>query len=207
MNSKTKNNIIIIVSVTVFVIAVIALVLVTGFSKSGRSESASNSPSDLPSDPVYSSEQSEESSELESSESTSSAESSQPVMSDDTGRQITELAVSLIGTPFAENGSTPSGFDNSGFIYYVLRKNGYLACPRSTDAQSKMGARIGRDSLKAGDLVFFGNESNASADFGGIYIGDGKMIACLMPGTSVKEVDITNSFYTANFYGGISIGG
>lgn len=205
MNSKTKNNILIIAVVTLSALTVIALVLITGFSKSGRGEGSQSS---VPSDTVYSSEQSSEESsepitEPEESSQPESSVSSAPI--DDTGRQITELAVSLIGTPFAENGSTPSGFDNSGLIYYVLRENGYIACPRTTEAQSKMGTRVDRDKLKAGDLVFFGNESGDTADFGGIYIGEGKMIACLMPGTTVKEVDITNDFYVKNFYGGISL--
>ena len=207
MNSKIKNNILIISIVTLSALTVIVLVLITGFSKSGSGTGGQSSASN---DDVYSSdavsgEDSEPVIEPEESSLPENGNSSQSAPSDDTGRKITELAGSLVGTPFAENGSTPAGFDNSGFIYYVLRENGYIACPRTTEAQSKMGARVGRDSLKVGDLVFFGNESGDTADFGGIYIGDGKMIACLMPGTAVKEVDITNDFYVSNFFGGISL--
>ena len=207
MNNKTKNNILIISVVTLSALIVITIVLFTGFSKSGQGAGGSvGSVSNI--EPVESADasgSSEQSSE-ESFEPISVPDESTATLSpDDAGQQIAALASSLIGVPFAENGSTPSGFDNSGFIYYVLRENGYITCPRTTDAQSRMGARIERDSLKPGDLVFFGNDGSGEADFGGIYIGNGTMIACLMPGTSVKEIDITNDYYTENFYGGISL--
>ena len=208
MNNKTKNNILIISIVTLSALIVITIVLFTGFSKSGQG-SGGNVISVPNAEPVDTSDTSEQSGE-ESYVPVSGLTESTPEIpggssSDDAGQQIAALASSLIGVPFAENGSTPDGFDNSGFIYYVLRENGYITCPRTTDAQSRMGARIERDSLKPGDLVFFGNDGSGEADFGGIYIGNGTMIACLMPGTLVKEIDITNDYYTENFYGGISL--
>ena len=96
---------------------------------------------------------------------------------DPTADMVVTSAASLIGTDFVDGGETPEqGFDNSGFIYYVLRENGYITCPRGT-----------------------------VAEFGGIYAGDGKMIACLMPETKVKEVDITTGYYTKNFFRGVAI--
>ncbi len=204
---KNKNNLIIIFAVTLTALAVIVIVLFTGFM-SGGNESESGGLSSIVSasseDPA--SESFDNSSETESiSEVSSQQEVSSAPVSDNVGQRIVSLAVSLIGTPFMENGDSPEGFDNSGFIYYVLRENGYITCPRTTVAQSKMGAVIGRDELKAGDLVFFGNDGSGLADFGGIYIGDGKMVCCQMPGTYVKEVDITTEYYAANFFGGVSV--
>lgn len=205
MNNKTKNNILIIAIVTLSALTVIALVLVTGFSKSSK---GAGNYSTVPDPLSYSSEQSAvESSEPISVPADSSAEESRisAPSADDTGEQIAALASSLVGVPFAENGSSPSGFDNSGFIYYVLRENGYITCPRTTEAQSRMGVLTDRGSLDPGDLVFFSNEGSDEADFGGIYIGGGKMIACLMPGTNVREVDITTDYYVSNFFAGISL--
>ena len=204
MNNRTKNNILIISIVTLSALIVITIVLFTGFSKSGQGQGSSvvSAPNAEPAESSDTSERSGEESIVPTSVPDESAVSLSP---DDTGQQIVSLASSLIGLPFAENGSSPDGFDNSGFIYYVLRENGYITCPRTTDAQSCMGTRIEFGSLKPGDLVFFGNDGSGEADFGGIYIGDGKMIACLMPGTVVKEIDITNDYYTENFFGGISL--
>lgn len=122
---------------------------------------------------------------------------------------IVSLAQSLIGIEFVDGGDSPeTGFDNSGFIYYVLRENGFITCPRGVAAQAEMGTERKFSELRAGDLVYFSNDSvseTASAGFGGIYIGDGKMIACLMPGTEVKEISITNDYYKGAFYRGISL--
>ncbi len=124
---------------------------------------------------------------------------------DPTADMVVTSAASLIGTDFVDGGETPEqGFDNSGFIYYVLRENGYITCPRGVSKQSEMGQEISYEELRRGDLVFF-SESGTVAEFGGIYAGDGKMIACLMPGTKVKEVDITTGYYTKNFFRGVAI--
>lgn len=199
---KNKNNIMIITTVIAALLAVIAVVLVTGFmssTKSGESvisaEPASEALSEAPPAeiPVY-----------ESVISEPTPESSE-ALGNGIGQKVAASASALIGTPFAENGATPEGFDNSGFIYYVLRENGYITCPRTTEAQSRMGAKISRDGLKPGDLVFFGTEDGSEAGFGGIYAGNGTMIACLSPGTNVREVDITTDYYTSRFFGGISL--
>lgn len=205
-----KNNIILIIVVTLISIAVIIIsIAVSTGGKSGESSqtvgqqtsetSQDTEPSvpDTSSEPVTLPEQ-----------TTTQAQSSEPEP-DETDEQtigdIISLAGSLIGTDFADGGESPStGFDNSGYIYYVLRENGYITCPRGVSGQSQMGTTLEYAELTRGDLVFF-SESGTAAEFGGIYIGDGKMLACLMPGTQVKEVDITTSYYTKNFYCGVRI--
>jgi cell wall-associated NlpC family hydrolase len=114
---------------------------------------------------------------------------------------ITDLAISLIGEPFLFGGDAPgTGFDSSGFIYYVLRSNGYVAVPRGLNDQTGFGTQIsGYDDLQAGDIVFF-STGGARAEFGGIYIGGGSMITCQDEGQTVKEVSITSSFYRDSFF-------
>lgn len=208
-----KNNILIIAGVTVIALGVIAAVILASVLNSG------NEPPDISSEDNSSSiiiSQTSEPSDSsdESSYSTDSGASSElPVSSSEDSSDlpneaegIVATANSLIGVPFLENGSDPDGFDNSGFIYYVLRENGYITCPRQTEAQSRMGSHLDYDSVKEGDLVFFSNEAGSGeANFGGIYVGGGKMIACLMPGTPVREVDITTDYYRTNFFGGVSM--
>lgn len=212
-----KNNILIIAIVTLVAVGVIVAVILTsvlnnagppdnsgdssGYSSEFPSESESPSTSDKPSD------SSDEHSSTDNSDppsDPSSADSSDN-SSNNEAERIVAAANSLIGVPFAENGSDPDGFDNSGFIYYVLRENGYITCPRGTEEQSRMGTRLNYDELKDGDLVFFSDEGSDEVSFGGIYAGNGKMIACLMPGTLVREVDITTDYYRENFFGGVSL--
>lgn len=119
---------------------------------------------------------------------------------------IVQTAEALIGIPFAENGTTPSeGFDNSGFIYYVLRENGFINCPRRTQEQAAMGTNIDYDRLKSGDLAFFSSNGSGSLDFGGIYIGEGQMIYSPMPGQTVKVADITSDYWKNSFVTGVSL--
>ena len=133
-------------------------------------------------------------------------ESSEPERTEnESAGDVILLARSLIGTDFTDGGESPqTGFDNSGFIYYVLRENGYITCPRGVSAQSEWGTEISYSELAPGDLVFF-SEGGAVAEFGGIYSGDGVMVACLMPGTQVKEVNITTDYYRGHFFRGVAI--
>lgn len=205
-----KNNIILILVVTIISIAVIVISIAVSVGNGGGESSSPSgeSVSEVISTPTTPTAPEPESSAPETTTSqTESLPPSEPdrVTDEQTAGDIIALARSLIGTEFAEGGDTPEeGFDNSGFIYYVLRENGYITCPRGVSAQSEMGAALEYDQLKPGDLVFF-SESGAFAEFGGIYAGDGIMIACLMPGTQVKEVNITTSYYTAHFYRGVVI--
>lgn len=124
----------------------------------------------------------------------------------DSDNQIVQTAESLVGIPFAANGASPAdGFDNSGFIYYVLRENGFINCPRLTPEQAAMGTHIEYDELKSGDLAFFCTADSGNPDFGGIYIGEGQMIYSPMPGQTVKIVDISTDYWRGTFVTGVSL--
>lgn len=125
---------------------------------------------------------------------------------DDLGMKIAQTAEALIGVPFAENSASPTdGFDNSGFIYYVLRENGFVNCPRLTPDQAAMGTHIDYDELKIGDLAFFCTADSGNPDFGGIYIGNGQLVYSPMPGQDVRIADITSDYWKSTFVTGISI--
>ncbi|MCM1054834.1 MAG: C40 family peptidase [Bacteroides sp.] len=136
-------------------------------------------------------------------EATEETDESDPI---DTENQVVQTAETLIGIPFAENGASPAdGFDNSGFIYYVLRENGFITCPRLTQDQAAMGTHIGYDELKSGDLAFFCTADSGNPDFGGIYIGEGQMIYSPMPGQTVKIADISSDYWKSTFVTGVSL--
>ncbi len=208
-----KNNVLIIALITLLAVLVIAVVIIASMINGNRNTSDIESTDYSLSDSGELSDSADSDSDVSESlpdsepDSSTDINSSAGIDSSDTelGQNIVALANSLIGVPFAENGDSPTGFDNSGFIYYVLRENGYITCPRSTVNQAVMGTAVDYEHLNPGDLVFFSHEPGGSAGFGGIFIGDGKMIACLMPGTAVKEVDITTDYYRSNFVTGIGV--
>ena len=63
-------------------------------------------------------------------------------------------ALSLRGAPYRNGGSSPEGFDCSGFTQYVFAHHG-VAIPRDTEAQFEVGDAITDEAIEAGDLLFF----------------------------------------------------
>lgn len=82
---------------------------------------------------------------------------------------IVRTARSLTGSRYRWGGTTPAGFDCSGFTSYVFRKNG-KSIPRTADAQRRAARKVSKP--VPGDLVFFG----APSYHVGIYTGNGKMV-------------------------------
>ena len=80
-----------------------------------------------------------------------------------------------IGVKYVYGGTTPSGFDCSGFIQYVFAKNG-ISLPRVSRDQYQLGTSVSFSNLKAGDLVFFSLAKNGIVDHAGIYVGNGQFI-------------------------------
>jgi len=131
----------------------------------------------------------------------------EPIADTNTGESIAADAESLIGTPFKWCGAAPeTGFDSSGFIYYVLNKNG-VKCQRMLGDQTLIGNKTDDyANLKAGDLVFFNEDKDGDkAQFGGIYIGGGKMIYSPYEDKTVCEIDITQKWWKEMFVFGVAL--
>ena len=67
-----------------------------------------------------------------------------------------KTAEAFIGVPYLWGGTTALGIDCSGFVQQVYRLNG-VALPRDADQQAMLGRKV--DTARAGDLMFFGDES------------------------------------------------
>lgn len=80
-----------------------------------------------------------------------------------------------IGVKYVYGGTTPSGFDCSGFTQYVFAKNG-VSLPRVSRDQYQRGSSVSFSNLRAGDLVFFSFGKNGVVDHVGISVGNGQFI-------------------------------
>lgn len=99
---------------------------------------------------------------------------------------LIDAAKKFIGTPYKWGGTSPTGFDCSGFTQYLYRQVG-INLPRVSYQQGNYGEHIGIDQAKPGDLVFWDNSSrNPGADHVAIYLGDGYVIHAPKPGDAVK---------------------
>lgn len=88
--------------------------------------------------------------------------------------KIISTAKKYIGVPYKWGGTTPKGFDCSGYVQYVFNANG-VSVPRTSGEQYYFGTKVSKSNLQPGDLVFF-NTNGKGVSHVGIYIGDGKFI-------------------------------
>ncbi|MEH6993815.1 NlpC/P60 family protein [Neobacillus drentensis] len=111
-----------------------------------------------------------------------------------TANSVIANAKQYLGVPYVWGGSTPSGFDCSGFTSYVYRSVG-ISLPRTSRAQQNVGTRISLSQVQPGDLVFRGSP----AYHVGIYIGGGQYIHAPQTGDVVKIAPFNPSkFSTAS---------
>ncbi len=89
---------------------------------------------------------------------------------------LLDKAKEFIGTPYHYGGTTPKGFDCSGFVRFVFGAFG-MELNRSSVAQASQGESVALDQIQPGDLLFFktrGQQNRISHV--GIYLGGGQFI-------------------------------
>lgn len=118
-----------------------------------------------------------------------------------TGSQIAQYALQYVGSPYVYGGSSPSGFDCSGFTTYVMKHFGY-SVNRTASGQMDNGTAVDRSQLQPGDLVFF-NSGNSSkrATHVGIYTGNGQFVHASTSTTGVIVSDLNSSYYSRTYVG------
>ena len=102
------------------------------------------------------------------------------------GDAVVSEANKYLGTPYVWGGSSPSGFDCSGLVYYALNEAG-INVPRTTAQGYKdMATPVNEATAQPGDLIFFGTQG--VVDHVGIYMGNGQMVNAA--GSCVQITDI-----------------
>lgn len=108
---------------------------------------------------------------------------------------VIATARSASGVPYKSAGSSPSGFDCSGFVTWVYNQHG-VSLPRTAAAMANVGQSVpSLNQAQPGDLVIFRNGGHV-----GIYVGGGKFIGS-QSSTGVAVADMTEGYWAKNFDG------
>lgn len=101
------------------------------------------------------------------------------------GSEIISIASRYVGVPYVYGGTTPDGFDCSGFTSYVYAQVG-ISLPRTSSAQSGVGVRVSRADAQPGDLIW-------TPGHVAIYAGDNTQIDAPRPGQTIQFRQIWQS--------------
>jgi peptidoglycan DL-endopeptidase CwlO len=107
---------------------------------------------------------------------------------------VVGIALQYLGVPYVWGGSTPTGFDCSGFTAWVYAQVG-VTLPHNAAAQYSYGVPVDRTQLEAGDLVFFDGLGHV-----GIYIGGGQFVHAPHTGDVVR-ISSMIGWYDSNYVG------
>ena len=117
----------------------------------------------------------------------------------DQAKAILAEADKYLGIKYVYGGTTPSGFDCSGFVKYVFANCGITLKRVSRDQYANNGVSVAREDLQPGDLVFFG--SNGYVSHVGIYAGGGQMIHSPSTGKVICYTSINSNYYLSHYIG------
>jgi cell wall-associated NlpC family hydrolase len=112
---------------------------------------------------------------------------------------VIRTALGLLGAPYRNGGSDPSGFDCSGFMQYVFATHG-TALPREVRDQYGVGRDIDLEDVKAGDLVFFETVGRGASHVG-MALGDGRFVHAPSARGVVRVEPYTATYWARRFVG------
>ncbi|MBI2756963.1 MAG: LysM peptidoglycan-binding domain-containing protein [Chloroflexi bacterium] len=123
-----------------------------------------------------------------------------PVAGGRGGQAVVAAAMQFKGYPYVWGGTSPSGFDCSGFVYYVSKISGNPV-GRGLWQQYNGGVQIPRDELLPGDAVFFANTYMPGLSHNGIYIGNGQFINAADESTGVTVSNMNSQYWASRYVG------
>ena len=118
-------------------------------------------------------------------------------VANDWGDRLVSRAMKYLGTPYRYGGTTPAGFDCSGFVYYLYGAVFGQNIPRMPHDMAREGTPVAQSDLKRGDLVFFGHRGTFTHV--GIYAGNGQFVHATHRGSPVMVTALDADYYRQNY--------
>jgi len=121
-------------------------------------------------------------------------------------KDIIQPGQALVGTSYRKGGTTPSGFDCSGFITYLYKKYVPLL-PRVSRNMADFGEPVKRNSIRPGDLVFFATGSSSGITHVAIYIGQNSIIHAISngPNRGVSITSLSAQYWQSRYHSAVRI--
>ncbi|MDI1285672.1 MAG: C40 family peptidase [Reyranella sp.] len=121
-----------------------------------------------------------------------------PAVTNDWGDQLVSRAMTYLGTPYRYGGTSPStGFDCSGFVYYLYGAVFGQRIPRMPHDMAREGTPVARSDLMKGDLVLFGYRGTFTHM--GIYAGNDQFVHATHRGSPVMVTNLDADYYRARY--------
>lgn len=118
--------------------------------------------------------------------------------SPDERQLFVRVAMGFLGAPYRLGGSSVRGLDCSAFVKKIYAFFN-ISLPRTAREQSRVGKRVARNDLEAGDLVFF-NTRRSSLGHVGIYIGNDEFVHAASGRSRAVKVDtLSKPYYDKHF--------
>lgn len=118
-------------------------------------------------------------------------------VANDWGDRLVTRAMKYLGTPYRYGGTTPAGFDCSGFVYYLYGAVFGQTIPRMPHDMASEGKPVAQSDLKRGDLVFFGYRGTFTHV--GIYAGNGQFVHATHRGSPVMVTALDADYYRQHY--------
>ncbi|MEX1158274.1 MAG: SH3 domain-containing C40 family peptidase [Thermomicrobiales bacterium] len=116
-----------------------------------------------------------------------------------TGAAIADAALGYLGVPYVWAGTTPEGFDCSGFTWFILSSVADGSFPRPNEDQALYGSEVTPADLAPGDLVFFQNTYQWGLSHVGIYLGDGQFVSASGEHDAVGVSSLADPYWSARY--------
>lgn len=116
------------------------------------------------------------------------------------GEVVINYGKKFMGVRYVFGGTTPSGFDCSGFTQYIFKNAAGISLPRTAEQQYNVGKAVSKSDLEVGDLVFFKNTYKAGISHVGVYAG-GNMVLNATSSQGIALVSLSNSYWGPRYAG------